>query len=577
MTEDEYFKFTTNVSIDTYQTKTEAVACLSRAGAKAVGKSKMAFTEQSVTVPEFLELATSGHAFCNLFTFDPTQKYWTETSDGRKFQSYPVYSKGPNKGGMKLAFKSDQFFAGSQTIFVDVDMTRFQNIPDYLSTLTLPPTCVYMSFSDGKDKHGVVSRRFRMVYVMDQIVGKEDFRRISQTITDQIVLDTAEPMEDDCGTRMSQYMNGVYDNQETYSSGMIYSLSDFPAPQEDISFTTMQSPVKDEAPQGVVFNEGLLSDMEEKDYATFMHFNSLRYRYFYRTEKPDWIDNQYQLTDDGYLQLWYYREKQVDGQNRRRKLFKRACLRRLIDPSVDADTLLFNLYVDCNRFFDNSDHVITLDTLKRKVVNAMEMTDEQLRAYCAYDILYCQEHRPKFICRPGMRTTQGYLSHIIKTIRWADLDTQYDRSRSISENFTALDVPMRTLYRYCADRGIDTSPGRITKNEIRQTRKDDRQSKKVRFAELYDPDKSLRENQGLLEENGLKISTFSITKWAQKLCDSDTQETASASASPFAPFHVPTLLDYSTFVSDWDKPEVREEIHCEFDPPQFQVPQFWNF
>lgn len=118
------FRFQTNVSTDTYQSKQEATACLSRAGAKAVGKEKMAFMERSVSTTEFLCLATSGHAFCNLYDFDPNKQYWIETSTGQHYQSYPVYKNGQNKGAMKLTFKADQFFKGSQTVFVDIDFTN---------------------------------------------------------------------------------------------------------------------------------------------------------------------------------------------------------------------------------------------------------------------------------------------------------------------------------------------------------------------------------------------------------------------------------------------------------------------
>ena len=81
------------------------------------------------------------------------------------YQVYPVYRKGKNKGGMKLTFKSDIFFKGAQAIFVDIDNTRYRTIPEYINSLTYKPTCVYMSFSDNTEKHGVVSIRFRLVYV----------------------------------------------------------------------------------------------------------------------------------------------------------------------------------------------------------------------------------------------------------------------------------------------------------------------------------------------------------------------------------------------------------------------------
>ena len=292
------FRFQTNISVDTYKDKKEATACLSRNGAKAVGKSKMAFLEQSVSVAEFLNLATSGHAFCNLFAFDPNNQYWIATTSGQRYQSYPVYRKGTNKGAMKLSFKSDQFFRGSQTVFVDIDFTKYATIQEYISTLTLQPTCVYMSFSDNKDKHGIVSRRFRLVYVLDEVVGLEDFRKISRTITDRIVLDTGEPMDDDCGTRVSQYMNGVFGNNETYRTDCIYSVTDFIG--EEVDYIDCPQPQNEEVEKNtpqIVFNERMLNDMATLGYADFMHYYSKQYKYYYRTERPEkeeWITGLYQ-------------------------------------------------------------------------------------------------------------------------------------------------------------------------------------------------------------------------------------------------------------------------------------------
>lgn len=564
------FRFQTNVSIDTYKDKREATACLSAAGAKAVGKSKMAFMEQSVSTAEFLGLATSGHAFCNLFDIDPNKKYWVESSNGQHFESFPVYKNGPNKGAMKLTFKADQFFKGSQTVFVDIDFTRYTAIPEYISTLTLPPTCVYMSFSDNKEKHGEVSRRFRLVYVLDEVVGLADFQKISRTISDRIVLDTGEPMDDDCGTRISQYMNGVFGNNETYQTNYIYSVSDFIGEGMDYIDCPQPSDEEDDPnAKKIVFNERMLNDMATLGYADFMHYYSKQYKYYYRTERPEreeWINGLYQLPDENYLQLWYFRERQVDGQMRRRKLFKNACLRRIMRPDVDPDTLLFNLYVDCVRFFDNSDRVITIDTLKRKVVYAMKMTNEQLLAYCNWEIQYWHENHPKFICYPGIITTRGQLSNISKTIRWAEIDKVYDRSKSISENAETIDVPISTLYRYCSDKWINTHPNRgMTKEEQREAKREDKSRKIQLFKKLYDPDLSLSENIEKMEESGLELTKSTLNRWIEKYYEPAPKSTFAAD------FTVPDFMAQfssreenaviETTVSDWDRPEASNSLH----------------
>ncbi len=507
------YKFRINVSLDTYSTKKEATACLSKVGAKTAGKEKMAFIERSVTIDDFLDLAISGHAFCNLFDIDPNKQYWVKNSEGKKYQVYPVYRTGKNKGGMKLTFKSDIYFKGAQAIFVDIDNTKYRTIPKYINCLTYKPTCVYMSFSDNTEKHGVVSRRFRLVYVFDKILNKEEFISVSQSITDYIIIDTAEPMEDDCGTRLSQYMNGVWGNNETYQTNYIYSPSDFP-PEDFV----IQSAVHEDERQ-IVFGDQLLKDMLTMSEKEFMHYYSWKYRYVYRTERAEWIDGVYQLTEEGYLQLWFYREKQEDGQHRRRKLFKNACLRRLMYPDLDADSLLFNLYVDRWRFFDNSDEVITLDLLKRKVKNAMLMTCEQLIAYCQFEIKYWAEHRPKFITNPNAFCSLSRINQISKKVRWDELDKHYDRTKNIKENHELMpNVSLATLYRFCDERGIDRNPQKTSsKKEVREGKRLVKIEKMQLFQDLYDSDLSIRENQKLMEEMGLKLSIGSIQRWSKTI------------------------------------------------------------
>lgn len=581
------YRFRTLMSVDGYEKKSDATACLSRAGAKAIGKEKMAFRPWTVTIGEFLQYATSGHAFCNLFNFDCNQKYWVVTSTGKHYQTYPVYKKGRRAGAMKLNFKSDEFFYGAQVVYIDVDHTRFTNVLDYLQTLTFPPTGVYMSYSDGqpKGKEGVVSRRFRLVYVLDQVYGRDDLKRISSAITDQVIFDTAEPMADDCGERPCQYMNGVYGNNETYMSNFIYTVSDFPQSYDPPSPPPMMS--GEDGETEIVFDEDLLREMETYPYAKFMHYHSWQYPYVYRKERPDdWIDGKYQMTDEGYLQLRHYREKVVDGQNRRRKLFKNACLRRLMYPDIDADTLLFNLYVDLCRYFDNSDGVITLDTLIRKVKKAMSMTPEQLRAYCDWEIRWCKENRPRFIIHRSFRGLKGMASSIAKKIRWAEIDRAYDKSLSLKENLetnlTDLDISASTLYRYCKENYIDTDPRpKMTAREKREEKRLEKTRNIERFKDLYDPDLSLRKNLDRLEDAGLKMSMGRLLDWIKKYyIPARTDIEQNPFTGPFN-WNPPKMQlwgwpdeddTYDVPVSDWDREDTFTSSF--FQVPHFEFPPF---
>ena len=561
------FVFSVNVSRDNYANKGEASACLSLAGAKAVGKVKMAFSETCLTVDQFLQRALSGHAFCNLFDYDPNKKYWIETSNGKHYQSYPVYRQGLNKGCMKLNFKSDRFFRGAQVVFVDIDYTRFKTIPEYLECLTLKPTCVYMSYSDKHEKDGVASRRFRLVYVLNRELNKMNMNIVNRYITDCIIRDTGEPMADDCGTRMSQYFNGVSGNGEYYVTYCIYTRYDFPDSLPDVSAQPPASPSQQTEQPGVKFDERLLHDMGTMDYGRFMHYYSLKYHYIYRTERAEWIDGLYQETGDDYLQLWWPRERITDGNHRRRTLFKFACLRRLINPYVDANTLLFNMYVDFNRFIDNTDHIITLDTLMRRTRRAMTVTYDELRDYCKYEINYWKKHRPKFIMHPKAPKSQAFINFVTKRIHYAELDLSYDRTKSVQDNAVALGISPATLYRYCSDRYIETNPGKgQTYVQKRQAKKQAKADKKATFMLYYDPNLSAAKNREKMLQYGLNLSVGTIRNWGKEYAMPSTP-TSSTSPSPESSILNlgPINFTVPSFNSSWWNSWENDPLYAEYE------------
>lgn len=528
------YAFRVNISLDGYAKKTDSTACLSKTGAKAIGKEKMAFIEQTITVEDFLNYASSGHSFANLFSFNPNEKYWLE-SNGKHYQSYPVYKNGANKGAMKLTFKTDQFYSGSQTVFVDIDDTKYATLTDFVGMLPMQPTAAYSSYSDNVDKHGKISRRWRLVYVFYSTLGLEDFKTTSKAVHRYIELCTGEPMDDNCGTRPSQYMNGGLQTGDLFKSGYIYGISDF-SPYE-VADKTCDAESDSFQP---IFNEKMVEDMDSMSYEIFMHYNSYR-GYTYRTEREDaWERGIYQLTDDNYLQLWYYPETVKDGEHRRRKLFKNACLRRLMNPCIDADSLLFNLYVDAHRFFDNSDGVLTVDCLMSKVIKAMSMTEEELKEYCSWEIDYWQKNRPKFILNSGVNHSISEINSICKEVRYKELDLLYDPTISVQMNFAkGLDVSQATLYRYCAERWINTNPQKpMTSREKREAKKAEKNGEIELFKKLYDPKLSLRDNLKVLNQAGVTIKSIdSVKKWAEKYYKPVIEETNDQA------FHFPSFSD----------------------------------
>ena len=528
------FKFTLNVSNEPYECKGDALACLSSAGAKAIGKNKMAFKEQTITVSEFLGLATSGYTFCNLYQFDESKKYWIENKKHQKYLMYPTYQRGAAKGCMKVCFKRDDFFKSAQVVFVDVDLTKYQTVEEYISVLRFKPTCVYMSYSDGLEKHGVVSRRFHLVYIFEKPLDKEEFLEVSSSLTKLIESDTNEVMDDDCGTRLSQYMNGCFGNDEIFCSYILYDYYDIinknnskdnidnnnnkedyillrnaknehPANEGESVLETGNS---SEAGNKDLVSEQLIYELKSFDnYDNFMKYNRHKYRIFWRAEKewtPIVIDGNtyyYQFTDENYFTLYYNTDRVPDGSKRRKKLFERMCLRKYMFPDIDADTLLVNAYDDVVRFFE-VDSDLTLECLVMNVENAMKLSTEEI--YDAYSeaIDYLKEGSPSkgIIYKVTGQHTTSERNTIYKKIRYSLIDGIYDKNKSVAENARVISdklfpIKERALYYYLEDRNINV--------------KEDRDSE---ILSAYDFSLSLRKNLEILKGLGIKVSLGKLSK-----------------------------------------------------------------
>ncbi len=482
------FRFRTSISREGYSNKEEARCCLSFKDAKAINKEKMAFKEREVTIDEFVNYATNGYAFCNLFNrFDADTPEWVQNGKYRT-KMYPVYRRGANKGFFKLQFKSDVYFSGAQTIFVDVDYTNFTDIQEYINCLTYTPTIVYPSFSDNSEKKGVVSRRFRMVYVFEDMLDEYNFKQVTNTLYNQIEEDTNEDISDSCGCSFSQYMNGTQ-SKEVYTSDFIYSASDFPVIEPE--YQVVEEIVEEEKVEEKEVNQEykvsdeIYNDLIYMDnYEMFVQkWYAKGLRYFTKTEL-DFGDKYYMLTEGtDYCKLNYFRYKVKDGEKRRRKLFLRAALRRLMKPDVTPDELYYNLIIDLFKFFDNSDGVIDADCLRRKVEYSYKVDIDTIRTW--------NNNSTKFVINPDIAKEYKYTAEgkARKEIKDNQIGEVFDREKTVKDNQIEL-----------AEKGIYFTTGRLYQwcrdNHIKPVKKSIR-NKENGIGE-YNPNLSIRENMKAL-------------------------------------------------------------------------------
>ena len=503
---------------------------------KGIGYEKVQLTANGL-----LENLLCGHVFCHLFC----------TNVLRKDNSFGSSQK------------CDANFDGSFVIGIDVDKTNYNSASEFVSKLTIKPTFYYTTYSNMQEDKGA---RFRLIYVFDEkIQNPYFFRYCAYSLNRIIERDTNEKIEDDCNLRCSQYFNGTNCNAPNIVldydiTNFIYSLDDINVSRNgfidflnhycyyksknrnrtnDINYilnilinsnvsisnsTTYYNDLEkkdtteiegtgeflstislgdyEETPYKC--NKDFVSDMTRLPYDEFMKYNRHKYHYYYRVEKDEWIDGIYQYIDEDYFSLYWNAVRVKDGQKRRKKLFERMCLRRVMNPAVDANTLLFNAYEDVARFFE-TDKDLTIDCLVRNVETAMNLNIDDIKENLSDTIEWLKSRKPKsgIILKSGITFSIAERNTVLKQIRWTLIGEVYNVNLSVKENLDFINnnlfkVGKSTIYNFLEECNIKTDCKKISDYELRQ---------------ILDTTLSVRENLNLIKEKGYKISKDRICKF----------------------------------------------------------------
>lgn len=227
-----------------------------------------------------------------------------------------------------------------------------------------------------------------------------------------------------------------------------------------------------------------------------------RTKYVYRVER-DWINNLYQKVDDDYFSMFFYNTTQHDGQKRRKSLYQRMCLRRIINPNITKDEMAVNTIIDIMRFFDNSDEVLNSDYIRRNVESAFDSDVEDLEEQYKDSLRWLRENtRPK----RGI-IYNGREAHSKETT-FSILDENYDVNISVTENLDVLNnvlnykVGKSTVYEYLKNRGLKTDSNKVTDEELMG---------------LLDINLSVRKNMDFLKDNDIKVGKDRVNKLLNQL------------------------------------------------------------
>lgn len=482
------FKFQIQVSHYNYKNKQEATASLSAKTAKLNNVGRMCFKKEELTINEFLEKATSGYAFSYLFNYNPDKKYLIQTNKkyGYKSFAYPEYKRGCNKGFMKINFKRDEFFEGTQTIFVDIDETNYNSIEEYVNTLPIKPTACYTTFSNKVNKAGSTSIRFRMVFVFDRVLNKVEFKSIANDLKNTIEIATKEPIYDICWLAQSQYFNGGNNAADTYNSNVVYNADKWLSNVEIWSDEENAPKNKKNNTNKTVVSKKLINDLTHLKLNQFLY--KYRYTEYINDNKSNYnIDtNYFNYTDENYIQLYYNVNPIKDGNKRRKKLFYRGLQRRKINPLASADVILVNYVRDLVNFIDNSDNVITVETIIDSVNRVMRTNTQIIDAIQMED-----KYKPKYVINTNLPTNvkRKLAAKARGVITFEKIGELYDTTLNVAENHKqlkemGLNVSVATLYRFTKSNNINTKVN----------------NKNTKLIKLIDITKSIRWNMSNIKE-----------------------------------------------------------------------------
>ena len=541
MTINTNYNLQVSVSLEAYKTKDDIKKVYTRDMAKKIGKKPLSFKRVYISINDLLNKLTSGHAYANLFDLEPGKLYTkVNKKTGGKFKMEAYNSD----GGFETLFKANEYFRGSQIITIDIDATKWNDVEHYINMLTYKPTLVYMSYSDGLLKDGILSRRFHMLYVFDVILDEREMLRCAKTLHDQVAIDTDEKMADFCGLRVSQYFNGVYGNPETYNTGIIYNPLDIPGDY-----------VEQKEEKVVEFSKWMIRDMESLGYLDFCR----KYHMTVIFSTADILEpgnRKYVILDDSWISLYYNATGRIkNGEKRRKKLAKRMGLRKLINPNITPDELLYSAWFDLNNIIDNTDteDFITVEQLKRRAAKIINMEEFELRTWLDYDL---QKQRKQKIHFFG-NASQAYQQKVQAAYRYYQVWPIWDFSQNVRENMEREEIkklnhkqhfyysflkavsPLRerdgeaelgvyefidfiisttTTYIYdtvkiCPKNGMDDIETEKkhymkSKNERakRQAKRDAKEANLQIFWDNYDPKMTWRDNLANLKGLGMKIS-----------------------------------------------------------------------
>lgn len=316
---------------------------------------KIVFQPQRLTIESAIRCAKEGRAFCYSFS-TPNQK-----------------------GLITIKDKKEANFLATSTIIYDFD-DMDTGMQEYIASLPYKPSFAYPTYSNGKNGFS----RFRLAYVLeDDIRSVGDFNALYHAIANAngFIRETKEHGGWDI-RNVSQLYYGTTSTASTYNGNTIYSKAVF-EPYVTAS-TEQKSKVSTHKETDYSRYESAVNPEFLQDF-THLPQKALYTKYrdiYYSNYEPslstalilDESEMFYRYPDD-YVCVYHKRQGKHTlrwdiGEDRKKKLFITAQIMLFNLPELTIENLLYNLRLERQWYYDNSDGKINNEFLLQTAINA---------------------------------------------------------------------------------------------------------------------------------------------------------------------------------------------------------------
>ena len=428
------------------------------------------FTKKTVDVDDFLEYMLEGYCYTGVYSYE----------------------------SFGMTQRNNSNFRYSYLVTIDVDHST-ETMNELVDRIEFKPTFAYTSCRDGLNGES----RFRLIYCFDEkIDSTEDYKALVYSI----LIANGVDIENEVGYKLKKYDKKsdeaiqlyIGNGTQTFNftvTDTIYCKEDFNIYYKDyISYNTsnkntnkdnksiIENYINNNTPtNNIHLNDTFENEEFENDYWNMKDDGELLYKYMNvypnleHTPLPEVNDDTpYIIYPKDYIEInrtVEVNEKKLritegsklkikDGQGRARTLFWNGVIRRLINPLITFDNLLYNLLFEFYHYMTNykAENIIGRREIYNtaKAVMKADMTKyEHLRNRPHKGFTtnpnYCAKHN---ISRNKFKGTAG------KMIRHQQIGELYDCSKTVKENVKIMKeyglerISEPTLKRWMKENGI---------------------------------------------------------------------------------------------------------------------------